>query len=149
MKSANMQVEVFKALIGQDSKVGYYDLGDRVAFTCDAFTAFAVPKKQLYMDISKMRQFPALEPLFALTDEDKELRVTKIEANFGNSWGTLMKLKGDGFNAWIRKSWFQKYYFVGYSIRCAGNNKPVKLVMRDEVCAAILPCHVNEYALEK
>lgn len=149
MKSANMQVEIFKSLVGQESRVGYEDLGDRIAFTCEGFTAFAVPKKQCYIDLEKMRKFSALGPLFALTDEDKELQTTKIEANFGDSWGMLMKLKGDGFNVWIRKSWFQKYYFVGCSIRCAGNDKPVKLIMRDEVCAVILPCRVNEEALEK
>lgn len=154
MKSANLQIEVFKSIVNQERCIGYEDLGDRVALTRDGMTAFAIPKSQCFIDLSKMRQLSVLKDLFSVSENDKEVRLTRIEVNFGDDKGHLVKLKGDGFSVYCRKSWYNKYS-TGQPVYCSvtpnGQITAIKFFdsIHKEVEAIVLPCRVNEEALEK
>lgn len=147
MKSNALQTEVFKAILTNERRVKRADMGNFVAFTTDGYTAFVVPKSQVCIDLSKIPEFPAMKDFFSLSDEDVEVRLTKIEAR--DPKGNLLKLACDKFSVWVQKSLFNKFY-DGQAIFCTG---PVGMVkfrsgVSDTIDAVILPVRFNEEQLK-
>ena len=143
-----LQIELFKNVLNLERMTAYDLLDDgRIAFTKDGFSAFAIPQHQCFIDLTKIRKLEILKSIFLLTDEDKPVKLTKIEAN--TSHGQLVKLKSDTFDVWCKKAFFLKYY-GDQDIYCSGSCGAIKFLnnISGKVEAFILPFRVNDLELE-
>lgn len=149
MKIGNLQIETFKALVTGDKAVRYCVDGERVLLTMDGYSAFAVPEKSLCIDLKKMSPFEAIKPHFTLTENDVPVKITNVFMS-GNG-GTLVRMKSDTFDLWIKKAFYEKYGKDSLAAYCAGPREPVKFtgISSDVVDAIVLPVYVSEGWLDR
>lgn len=139
-----LQIEAFKELIGRSKSLRYSPDGNMVYLSFDGFRAFAVPKKDVCIDLDKAVLLDGLKQFFRLDEKDVELKQTE-HCDITREGKYLLELAGENFSVWVNKAFFDRYY-DGQKILCSSPVSPVKFVSRvgEIVEAIILPVRRNE-----
>lgn len=139
-----LQIEAFKELIGRSKSLRYSPDGNMVYLSFDGFRAFAVPKKDVCIDLDKAVLLDGLKQFFRLDEKDVELKQTE-HCDITREGKYLLELAGEKFSVWVNKAFFDRYY-DGQKICCSSPVSPVKFMSQvgEIVEAIILPVRRNE-----
>lgn len=134
-----LQIEAFKELIGRSKVLRYSPDGNMVYFSFDGHRAFAVPKKDVCIDLDKAALFDDMKKFFKLDEKDTEVKQTgHCDITWKDKY--LIELAGKNFSVWVNKAFFDRYY-DGQKIYCSSPVSPIKFMSQvgETVEAIILP----------
>ena len=137
MNYEKAQVEALKGAISQNKTVRCCIDGDYVIFTTDGYTAFRIPKKQCFIDFSKLQTFPALRDYFVHKDGFDPGSISNVLYDNGR----VAKItSGNKEPVYVKKSLLNKY-FDSQALLVGSPLDPVQLVgnVANEIEAIVLP----------
>lgn len=115
MDYKSIQKKIFDKLINL-KRVAYSDFNDdSVIITPDGYMAYVIPKKLLFIDLSKVPTIQGVAKYFERSEDDVELKLT-CDLHSGNK--TLRKLSAANFNIWVNDSFLKEFQYCKFF----GNN---------------------------
>ena len=91
-----LQIMALRKILNHSDNVAYCESGDNVYFTLEGCAAFAIPREDVYIDLSKVRKNDKLATSFVVSACDKPLRVSKECEKHGSY--TLVRLEANNFD---------------------------------------------------
>ena len=149
MTKEQLQVKTLKALVARETIVAY-DCDDVDAYiTFDGYSVFAVPKQDMYIDMSKMHHMPSLKNLFSLGDGYVEAELTKRRATLDTNGGILREYRARddaSIKAWVQEIPLKLYQSKKFTAYIRNELSAVKFVdiVTGKVDHIILPVRVAE-----
>lgn len=128
MNRKQLQLEVCKALLDTNSRIGAVELNEyEIAVTTTGFDVFVFDKNEIIFDASKIREFKSLKEVLADSDKDEVVKPTKelfIDGDY-----TIEKYKGESVEIYARSSVSKK--FKEYTLYA--NSELGRILAKDQV----------------
>lgn len=122
-----LQIMALREILNHSDSISYCESGDEVYFTFDGHTAFALPRKDVCIDLSKVRKSDKLANFFVVSERDQPLKVSRGSQRAGSY--ALVRLEADSFDVLLDKRLFNRHYKDQY-LYAANPEDAVKLVSR-------------------